>query len=173
MQVKIEVDLSPGTTASLRKLLDLAFEGDFSEEDWEHALGGVHFIGFLGETIIAHGAIVPRSMAINGERVTVGYVEAIAVLPMHWHKGYGTLLMEQITQFCLLNYELSMLSTDEQTFYLQLGWHQFLGESFVNNANIEERSEEEDAGLMFLNSKEFEGREIQRVVCDSRVGDSW
>jgi aminoglycoside 2'-N-acetyltransferase I len=34
--------LSVAFLAELRRLLDAAFEGEFSDDDWNHALGGVH-----------------------------------------------------------------------------------------------------------------------------------
>ena len=166
-------EVSSKTESSIRALLDLAFEGDFSPEDWEHTFGGQYFIGLLEETIIAHGSVVPRNMFIDGQAITVGYVEAIAVLPSHWRQGFGTQLMQQITQFCQDNYELSMLSTDENQFYERLGWRQFKGESFVRSENSEVRTSDEDAGLMLLPGKKSQIILIRRVVCESRSGDDW
>jgi aminoglycoside 2'-N-acetyltransferase I len=173
MIIKEVVDVDSDTEISIRALLDLAYEGDFSYEDWEHTFGGRHFIGFLDDTIIAHGSVVPRNIFIDGKSLTVGYVEAIAVLPSHWRQGFGSQLMQQITKFCQDNYELSMLSTDEDQFYKRLGWKQFQGESFVKNGDSEVRTAEEDEGLMFLTGKSSQIREIRRAVCESRSGDDW
>ena len=35
-------DLSEPFLRDIRALLDSAFEGDFNDHDWDHALGGVH-----------------------------------------------------------------------------------------------------------------------------------
>jgi aminoglycoside 2'-N-acetyltransferase I len=35
-------DLDPATLAAARTLLDEVFEGELTDSDWEHALGGVH-----------------------------------------------------------------------------------------------------------------------------------
>jgi aminoglycoside 2'-N-acetyltransferase I len=166
-------EVSSKTESSIRALLDLAYEDDFSSEDWEHTFGGQYFIGRQEETIIAHGSVVPRNMFIDGQAITVGYVEAIGVLPSHWRQGFGTQLMQQITQFCQDNYELSMLSTDENQFYERLGWRQFIGESFVRSENSEVRTSDEDAGLMLLHGTASQTKEIQRAVCESRSGDDW
>ena len=166
-------EVSSKTESSIRALLDLAYEGDFSPEDWEHTFGGQYFIGFLDETVIAHGSVVPRNMFIDGKSLTVGYVEAIAVLPSHWRQGFGTQLMHQITRFCQDNYELSMLSTDENQFYKGLGWKQFQGESFARTSDLEVRTLEEDEDLMLLHGKNSQIREIRRAVCESRSGDDW
>ena len=173
MIIKSFAEIDPELESSIRDLLDLAYEGDFSSEDWEHTLGGQHFIGFLENTIIAHGAVVPRPMTINGTNLTVGYVEAIAVLPSQWRHGFGTQLMKVVTQFCHDNYEISMLSTDENQFYERVGWTQFQGESFVKKSDMEVRTAEEDESLMFLPGKKSEITQIQRAMCDARSGDSW
>ena len=173
MILELVDQVNPETESRIRTLLDLAYEGDFSSEDWEHTFGGKYFIGYLGDAIIAHGSVVPRNMFIDGEAMTVGYVEAIAVLPSHWQQGFGTQLMQQITKFCKDNYELSMLSTDENQFYKRLGWCQFQGESFARTGELEVRTFEEDEGLMLLHGRNSQIREIQRAVCESRSGDDW
>ena len=173
MIIKNLADIDSELESSIRDLLDLAYEGDFSSEDWEHTFGGKHFIGFLENTIIAHGAVVPRPMTINGKNLTVGYVEAIAVLPSQWRHGFGTQLVKEVTQFCQNNYEISMLSTDEKQFYEKLGWRQFLGESFVRNGESEVRTAEEDDGLMLLSRDHCGTSEIRRAICQPRIGDDW
>ena len=173
MIIKHVVEINPHLESSIRALLEVAYEGDFSSEDWEHTFGGQYFIGYLDETIIAHGCVVPRNMTIDGQGLIVGYVEAIAVSPTLWRQGFGTQLMTHITKFCKNNYELSMLSTDENEFYKRLGWRNFLGESFVRNGDLEVRSTEEDEGLMVLNGKDSQIGKIRRAVCEMRSGDSW
>jgi predicted acetyltransferase len=112
-------------------------------------------------------------MLIDGQQVTVGYVEAVAVSPVYSGQGFGSMLMHRITEFCRDSYELSMLSTDEKNFYEKCGWLQFTGESFIACKNAEIRSADEDEGLMFLPSDKNERRDIRRAVCQARSGDSW
>jgi aminoglycoside 2'-N-acetyltransferase I len=173
MIIKKVIDLNSELESSIRELLNLAYEGDFSADDWEHTFGGQYFIGFLGNAIIAHGAVVPRPISIEGAGLTVGYVEAIAVLPSHWRKGFGTQLMKEITQFCQDKYQVSMLSTDENQFYERIGWLRFQGESYMRSLDSEVRTEDEDDGLMFLPGKKSELTQILRAVCDERRGDCW
>lgn len=173
MLIKKITDLDSELESSIRELLSLSYEGDFSAEDWEHTFGGEYFIGYSENTVVAHGAVVPRPMSIGGADLTVGYVEAIAVLPSQWRKGFGTQLMKEITQFCQEKYELSMLSTDENQFYERIGWLRFQGESYMRSLDSEVRTEDEDDGLMFLPGKKSELTQIRRAVCDERRGDSW
>ena len=41
-------DLDAATLEAARALLDLAFEGHFSDHDWEHSLGGMHAVMWEG-----------------------------------------------------------------------------------------------------------------------------
>jgi aminoglycoside 2'-N-acetyltransferase I len=171
--IKELVELDPQIESSIQEMLDLAYNGDFSSEDWGHASGGLYFVGYLEETIVAHGSVVPREMLIDGRRLTVGYVEAVAVLPAYSGQGLGSLLMRRITEFCRENYALSMLSTDEKRFYERHGWRQFNGESFIAFEAEVVRSADEDEGLMFLPSEKNEEVDIRRATCQARSGDSW
>lgn len=159
--------------ARTRTLLDLAFEGDFAPEDWEHALGGMHVLGFLDDELIAHGAVVPRRMDFDTATIDVGYVEAIAVHPDHQGNGYGTDLMRAITDFCESAYDVSMLSTDEHDFYVRLGWQQFMGESYVRTTHGIERTADEDEGLMLLLPETHRALLTAKVTCEDRSGDAW
>ena len=77
--------------------------------------------------------------------------------------------MKHIAQFCYNNYELSMLSTDEKTFYEKLGWQQFRGESFMKNGKFEVRTIEEDNGQMLFFGKNCGLGEIRRLYFDKQV----
>jgi hypothetical protein len=46
-------DLDAATLRASRALLDLVFEGDLSEHDWEHSLGGVHALVWEGNEVVA------------------------------------------------------------------------------------------------------------------------
>lgn len=37
-------DLAPADLRAVRDLLDDAFDGGFSDEDWDHGLGGIHVL---------------------------------------------------------------------------------------------------------------------------------
>ena len=49
--------LSPADLHELRALLDAAFAGRFSDDDWAHAVGGVHVIASVD------GEVAPRVRA--------------------------------------------------------------------------------------------------------------
>ena len=56
----------------LRTLLDVAFEGDFSDDDWEHSVGGVHVWVSESHQVISHGSLVERVLVCSGKTVRVG-----------------------------------------------------------------------------------------------------
>ena len=169
----IDAELKPEIKENLRTLLHDAFDGDFSEEDWQHTFGGTRFLGFVDDNLVAHGAVVERPMRINDIEMKVGYIEGVAVSPEYWRKGFGSLLMSEITSFCKSELAVSMLSTDEHLFYLNHDWQIFDGKSYVLVDEIEVRSEDEDAGLMYLLGLN-EGTQVPRkAVCNARGGDAW
>ncbi|NCV44358.1 MAG: GNAT family N-acetyltransferase [Actinobacteria bacterium] len=168
-----EESLSSTITSSIRELLSRAFEGDFSEEDWQHSFGGTRLIGRCNGRIVAHGAVTYRPIQFDGIEESTGYVEAIAVDPEFWRQGIGTALMKEITFICLKSYKISMLSTGEKEFYRRLGWIDFVGESYIDLGNEVIRSEEEDEGLMYLPSGEYLVSVPKRVICRARAGDAW
>ena len=92
-------DLTRHELASIRSLCDAAYGGPdepFSDEDWQHALGGVHiFIQDDGD-VIAHGSVVPRTLHTGGIDLATGYVEAVATSPPHQGRGHGTKIMRAV-----------------------------------------------------------------------------
>lgn len=75
--------LNAADLRAIRTLLDEAFDGTFSDEDYEHGLGGMHALVWDGSTLIAHGSVVMRRLLHSGRALRTGYVEAVAVHPDH------------------------------------------------------------------------------------------
>ena len=63
--------------AGARALMDLAFD-DLEDDDWEHALGGVHALVVDDDRVLAHGSVVLRRLLHAGRALRCGYVEARA-----------------------------------------------------------------------------------------------
>ncbi|MBV9722444.1 MAG: aminoglycoside 2'-N-acetyltransferase, partial [Mycobacterium sp.] len=47
-------------------MLSAAFAGEFTDADWDHALGGMHALIWHHGAIIAHGAVVQRRLLYRG-----------------------------------------------------------------------------------------------------------
>ena len=59
-------DLDDETLQLTRQLLDEAYQGEFSDTDWEHTLGGMHALVAHRGTMIAHGAVIQRRLLYQG-----------------------------------------------------------------------------------------------------------
>jgi aminoglycoside 2'-N-acetyltransferase I len=158
----------------IRMLLDAAFAGDFTDEDWTHAVGGMHVWVIGSRGLISHGSLVERSVVCSGETLHVGYVEAVATAEAHRRKGYGTMVMKSLGEMIRGRYELGVLSTAAHGFYEALGWERWRGPTFVNSPRGPERTPEDDGGIMILRTPRSPVLDVAGdIVCDWRVGDVW
>ena len=87
--------------AALRALMDAAFGTDpehgFADSDWEHALGGRHFVLEVDGQIVSHASVVERALEIGGRPLRTGYVEAVATAPGMERRGHGSAVMTAST----------------------------------------------------------------------------
>ena len=157
---------------SIRAFLNEAYEGDFSDSDFENALGGQHFIRPESGRLIAHASVVARSISIDGAAWKVGYVEAVAVAADFRGRGFGRQIMQQVTDFCRSSYQVAMLSTGEHGFYEQLGWVRLDAKSFAETPSGLVRTEEDDDCLMLL-SDVSDLTNARRVVALDRSENPW
>src|SRR4029450_576885 len=71
--------LRPAAGGVLRELFDEAWSDDaegFTDQDWSHAIGGVHVIAEADGRVVAHASVVQRKLHTAGHRLGAGYVEA-------------------------------------------------------------------------------------------------
>ena len=68
-------DLDGETLHSAHQLLIDAFGGGFSEDDWEHTLGGMHALICDHGALIAHAAVVLRRLLYRGAPLRTGYLD--------------------------------------------------------------------------------------------------
>ncbi|CAM5442751.1 GNAT family N-acetyltransferase [Streptomyces avidinii] len=109
----------------VRALLDEAFDGDFGEEDFEHALGGMHvLVRDAGGALVAHGSVVQRRVVHGGRALRTGYVEAVAVRARARRRGLGGQVMAELERIVARAYVLGALSAsqDGAALYLGRGW---------------------------------------------------
>ncbi|MEO3977230.1 GNAT family N-acetyltransferase [Streptomyces sp. CAU 1734] len=122
--------LTPAELAAIRALLVDAFDGDFGDEDWDHALGGMHcaVYGADGDPV-AHGSVIMRRV-MRGERwYRVGYVEAVAVHPGVRRRGLGGRVMEELEGIVARGYDFGALSASDEgaALYRSRGWRLWPG----------------------------------------------
>jgi len=174
VHVLASADCSAARLRQFRELLDTAFDGDFSDDDWTHALGGTHVWIDGPDGVVSHGALVERTLVCSGHVIRVGYVEAIATATAHRRRGYASSILERINDLIRERYVLGALSTGVPDFYESLGWERWRGPTFVNGPHGIERTEDDDAGILILRTARTPELDLDRnIVADWRAGDVW
>ncbi|MCX4781250.1 GNAT family N-acetyltransferase [Streptomyces sp. NBC_01264] len=138
--------LAEGELRQVRELLGGAFEGDFGDEDFEHALGGMHVLVHRGGELLAHGSVVQRRVLHRGRALRTGYVEAVAVRADRRRCGLGGVVMEAVEGILARAYVLGALSAsdDGARLYAGRGWRVWGGEIGVLGPGGPERLPEEE-----------------------------
>ncbi|MFD9479195.1 GNAT family N-acetyltransferase [Streptomyces nojiriensis] len=129
--VRHTAELTGTELREIRALLDGAFDGDFADEDFEHALGGMHaLVRNAGGDLVAHGSVVMRRVVHRGRALRTGYVEAVAVRAAARRRGLGGQVMARLEQVVAGAYALGALSASEEGagLYLGRGWAVWPGE---------------------------------------------
>lgn len=121
--------LSPAELAEIRALMDDAFEGDFGDKDWDHALGGIHALVRDEKGLAAHGSLIMRRVLHGGHSYRVGYVEALAVRADRRRQGLGSRVMAELERMIDGAYEIGVLSASEEgaALYRARGWQLWSG----------------------------------------------
>lgn len=166
--------LDPATLRSIHALIHEAFDGGFGDEDWEHALGGMHAIVLEGDAVVAHGAVVQRRLLHRGHAFRTGYVEGVAVRADRRRQGHGTAVMTRLADVIDKAYELGALSSGEKAaaLYTSLGWRRWEGRTWVLGPNGPERTPgEDDSTYVLALSAELDF--VGDLACDWRDGDVW
>jgi aminoglycoside 2'-N-acetyltransferase I len=159
-------------------MLDAAFWDDederFTDDDWHHALGGVHVVLDDDGEIVSHASVVERELHVAGRPVRAGYVEAVGTAPARQGQGHGTTVMREIGAIIEAGYQLGALGTGAFRFYERLGWRRWQGPSSVRTANGERRSPGEDGYIMVLLTSTTPPIELDAPIsCEERPGDDW
>lgn len=163
-----------GLLERVRVLLDEAFDGEFSDDDWDHALGGWHLLREHGGRVLAHASVVPRVIDVGERSLRAGYVEAVATAPHAQRAGHGSLVMAAVAGVIESHFEIGVLSTAEHGFYQRLGWERWQGPAFVIGDDRRLRTEDEDDGIMAL--RVAASRDVpltDPIACRARSGDDW
>ena len=158
----------------IRQLLEVAFDGAFSDDDWRHTLGGWHVVLEEGGQPVAHAAVVPRALEADGRAPRCGYVEGVATAPQRQGEGLGTRAMTELDAVVRTHFEVGALSTDRQAFYERVGWERWRGPTFVRDGGRLRRTAAEDDGILVLRFGPSRDVDLaSHIVCEARVGDDW
>ena len=158
--------------------MSVAFGADeeerFSDDDWQHALGGVHFVLELDGEIVAHAAVVERQIRAGDQAFRTGYVEAVATDPARQGVGLGSIVMTDVTEYVRERFDLGGLGTGRQSFYGRLGWRIWAGPSSVRTADGDQPTPCDDGFIMVLSTPTTPPLDLAAPIsCDWRLGDAW
>lgn len=171
------LDLSEPEIAEVRRLLWAAFppgNDGITEDDWQHALGGVHFLAELDGQIVAHAAVVERALEVGDRRVRTGYVEAVATDPPWQGRGLGSLVMGEVAAYLDDAFELGALGTGSHHFYERLGWRTWRGPSSVRWPTGAMPTPGEDGYILVLTTRRSPPLDLDAPIsCEWRPGDAW
>ncbi len=171
-------DVGPADLLAIRDLLVSAFgpglDERFTKTDWDHSLGGTHFVAELGGAIVAHASVIEREIEVGGKGVRTGYVEAVAVAPDHQGQGIGSRLMREVDAWIAERYELGVLGTGRHAFYERLGWTTWRGPAFVRTPDGPRRTPDEEGFILVLETPSTPPLDRDSSIsCDWRPGDVW
>jgi aminoglycoside 2'-N-acetyltransferase I len=141
---------------ALRELLDAAFDGDFTDDDFDHALGGMH------------------AMARDGEALRTGYVESVAVHPGRRGGGVGARVMDELERIIRGAYEIGALGAADtaRAWYASRGWQRWSGTTSVVTPEGVRRTPDED-GAVYVLPVTARLQPDGDLACDWRGGDVW
>ncbi|MBS44978.1 MAG: aminoglycoside 2'-N-acetyltransferase [Nocardioides sp.] len=157
--------------AAARALMDVAFD-DFSEHDWDHALGGLHALDHHDGRLVAHASLVLRRLQVGSRWLRCGYVEAVAVHPDRQGTGHGAGVMAALEALAP-GYDLLALCASERarSFYEARGWTVWRGPTRVLGPRGVEPTPDEDGAVLVLGGT---GLDLDApITCDWRDGDVW
>jgi aminoglycoside 2'-N-acetyltransferase I len=166
-------DLDAAARHAARALLDDVFD-DMTDEDWDHALGGMHAMLSEGPELIGHASVIQRQLLYGGRAWRTGYVEAVAVRADRRRTGHGGTLMDAVERIIRGAYEVGALgSTDAgAAFYAARGWLRWLGPcSALTPEGIIRTADEE--GYIYVYPVTAPLDISRELTCDWREGDAW
>lgn len=171
-------DLTLEGVTAIRDLLVMAFgpEEDerFGEDDWQHALGGMHFVLDLEGVIVGHASVVERELQVDGRVLRTGYVEAVGVAPDRQGVGLGSQLMIDVNAWIRERFELGALGTGRHSFYQRLGWRTWTGPTSVRTVDGTRRTPDEDGYILVLETPSSPPLDLAAALsCEWRPGDVW
>uniref|UniRef100_A0AAU3I9S0 GNAT family N-acetyltransferase n=1 Tax=Streptomyces sp. NBC_01393 TaxID=2903851 RepID=A0AAU3I9S0_9ACTN len=174
LRIAHTADLGPAELRSARALLEDAFDGDLRDEDWDHALGGLHVLVRDGRGLAAHGSVIQRRVLHRGRSLRVGYVEAVGVRADVRRTGLGGRVMAELERIIEGAYGLGALSASEDgaALYAARGWRLWPGHVCVLAPGGAVRLPEEE-GATFVRPGAVRGPldPAYALVFDWREGD--
>ncbi len=155
-----------------------AFGGEFTDADWEHALGGMHAVICQRGALIGHAAVVQRRLLYGDTALRCGYVEGVAVREDQRGQGLGSALMDAVEQVIRGGYHVGAMGSSDmaRAMYIARGWLAWTGPTSVLAPAGLTRTPDDD-GSVFVLPGELPATvpldPSAAIACDWRDGDVW
>ena len=168
-------DLAPAELGRLRTFLDTAYAGRFDDDDWSHALGGVHVLATVGGEPAGHAAVVVRQLIVGGETLRTGFVEAVATAAELRGRGVGSAVMTEVERLVRGGFELGALASSQQglRLYTGRGWLRWRGPTAALTPDGVVDTPDEAVFVLPTPATPAPLDTTGRLVCDWRRGDLW
>jgi aminoglycoside 2'-N-acetyltransferase I len=166
-------ELDAATLTASRALLYDVFE-DMTDDDWEHALGGIHALVWEGEELIGHASLIQRRLLHGGRALRAGYVEGVGVRAGRRRRGHGAAMMAALEQVLTRAYDVGALGASDEAadFYAARGWQLWQGtSSALTPSGIAPTAEDDGCIYVFPLSAPLDLS--GELICDWRDGDVW
>jgi aminoglycoside 2'-N-acetyltransferase I len=174
IELRHTAQIPSGELETVRRLLDEAFEGRFTAQDWDHALGGLHALVRAGGEVVGHGSLIQRRLLHRGRALRAGYVEGVAVRADRRRGGVASAIMTELERVARGAYEVAALSAADAgaRLYLARGWRRWAGPTSALTPSGIVATPDED-GSVFVLPITTELDLDAELTCDWRDGDVW
>jgi len=169
-------ELSRSDLTIAHALVRSAFGANFRAHDWLHGVDGVHVLVTDDAALLAHAAVVPRTLRHDGEAFETGYVEGVAVCAEERGRGLGHIVMDHAEALVRNRFQMGALNAIEAAapFYAKRGWQRWDGRTGAETPNGPVDTYDPADRIFLLPPSS--GRQLSAatpLICDWRVGDLW
>jgi aminoglycoside 2'-N-acetyltransferase I len=157
-----------------RTFLAEQFAGEFTNYDWENALGGIHALLWEEGELIGHASVIQRRLLHREKALRAGFYECVVVHSERRGCGHGTMLMKALAAKLDDVHEISALcsGTAAKNFYKKLGWTAWRGPlGTLTPEGV--REDPRFCGRVLVREHSFPLDIDGSLVCDWRDGDPW
>lgn len=167
-------DLDDDTRQRVCEMVTAAFDGDFTDDDWEHTLGGMHALIWQHGAIIAHAAVIQRRLLYGDDALRCGYVEGVAVREDCRGQGLVHALLDGVEQVIRGAYAVGAASSSDAArgVLTGRGWLPWRGPTSVLAPTGLVRTPDDD-GCVYILPVGISLDTSAALACDWRPGDVW